>query len=201
MIRDTFIEIFSDIWPMLFIFSIVVISIRLAYFYETKEKIIFYKEIMYLLFVIYILCLFYVVTFQDVSWSTSNYIPFKEMFRYSFGSRLFFKNVIGNSIMFLPYGFFVSYLLKTKKPFLILLLSFVGSITIEATQLIIGRVFDIDDIFLNVIGGLSGYFLYRILHNIREKLPRILKNDAFYNIIFIVILIICVLYFTKALGV
>ena len=32
-----------------------------------------------------------VVTFQDVSWSTSNFTPFKEIFRYEIGDRLFYK--------------------------------------------------------------------------------------------------------------
>ena len=88
--------------------------------------------------------LFHIVTFQDVTWSTSNFTPFKEIFRYTFGSRAFYKNVVGNMIMFMPYGF-VSYFISLK-PYLILLLSLIVSITIETTQLI-GRVFDIDDIF------------------------------------------------------
>src|SRR5699024_1806752 len=109
-----------------------------------------------LLFIIYVLCLFYVVTFQDVSWSTSNFTPFSEMFRYEIGSRLFIKNVLGNVILFLPYGFFAAYYLKLKKPWSILGLSILVSLTIETTQLLIGRVFDIDDIILNTIGGLFG---------------------------------------------
>ena len=38
-------------------------------------------------------------------------IPFKEMFRYNIGSRLFVKNVLGNMLMFLPY--FLVFILKT----------------------------------------------------------------------------------------
>ena len=115
MIRETLISIFEDIWPMLLIFSVVLVSIRLTYLYVNKEKIVIYKELLSLFFILYILCLFHVVTFQDVSWSTSNFIPFKEMFRYQIGSRLFFKNVIGNMIMFFPYGFFISQYIKIKK--------------------------------------------------------------------------------------
>lgn len=82
---------------------------RITYILKYKVDFILYKELFSLLFVIYVMCLFYVVTFQDVSWSTSNFIPFKEIFRYEFGTKLFFKNVIGNMIMFVPFGFFVSY--------------------------------------------------------------------------------------------
>ena len=105
MLRNSILEIFNQTWPMIIICTVVLSSMRIIYIIKNKSSFVFYKEIMMLLFIIYIMCIFYVVTFQDVSWSTSNFIPFKEMFRYEFGSRLFFKNVIGNMIMFMPYGF------------------------------------------------------------------------------------------------
>ena len=194
MFKETILEIFEHIWPMLFIFSIVLSSIRIAYLYEKKEKIVIYREIFNLLFILYILCLFHVVTFQDVAWSSSNFIPFKEMFRYEIGSRLFFKNVVGNMLMFLPYGFFVSNYVKTKRPILILNLIFIASFTIELTQMIIGRVFDIDDIILNIMGGLAGYLIYSVLKEIDHKLPKIFKKELFYNILFLIFIILCILY-------
>ena len=181
-------NILANIWPMILIISIILISLRISYFIKNKEKMILYREILKLGFVIYIMCLFYVVTFQDVSWSTSNFIPFKEMFRYEIFSGMFFKNVLGNMVMFLPYGFFVSYLLKLDKKEIILLLSLLVSCTIETTQLLIGRVFDIDDIMLNTLGGLGGYYIYRLINLIKNRLPNILKNNIFYNIIVIFIL-------------
>ena len=125
MLRGTIMEIFSSVWPLLILVSVIVISLRVTYIIKYKPKIIFYKEMIYFGFILYILCLFYVVTFQDVSWSTSNYVPFKEMFRYSFGSRLFFKNVVGNMLMFMPFGFFVAYILKLKKVWIMSLLSLI----------------------------------------------------------------------------
>ena len=94
-------------WPMVLISVVILVSFRLSYLFKNKEKLVLYKELLGLSFVIYILCLFQVVTFQDnVSWSSNNFIPFREMFRYNIGSRLFVKNVLGNALMFLPYGFF-----------------------------------------------------------------------------------------------
>ena len=138
--------------------------------------------------------LFYVVTFQDVSWSSSNFIPFKEMLRYRIFSNLFFKNVVGNMIMFLPYGFFTSYFLKLDRKKTIIYLSLLVSCTIEFTQLLIGRVFDVDDIILNVLGGLFGYFIYRFVYFVRDHLPKVLKNNIFYNII-VVIILSCIFYY------
>lgn len=148
-------------WPMVLISIVILVSLRVCYLIKNKEKLVLYKELLGLSFVIYILCLFQVVTFQDnVSWATNNFIPFKEMFRYDIGSRLFVKNVVGNALMFLPYGFFVSYYLKNTKPWLTLILTVVASFSIELVQMVIGRVFDIDDILLNLLGGYLGYLVY-----------------------------------------
>ena len=65
----------------------------------------------------------------------------------------------------------------------------------------IGRVFDVDDIMLNVLGGLLGYLLYRMIHNLKDKLPAFLKNNLFYNIIVTIIIGIILFYIFNVLGV
>lgn len=189
MLQETILNIFENSWPMIFIFSMIVISMRIADIVKNDRKVVFYKEILGLLFIVYILCLFHVVTFQDVTWSSSNFIPFKEMLRYRFASSLFFRNVLGNMLMFIPFGFFVSYFLKLKKPYSILLLSLLISSTIETTQLLIGRVFDVDDIILNVVGGVVGFAVYKLFSILKEHLPAFLKKDMIYNIIMLILLL------------
>ena len=201
MFNTTIKNIIFNIWPMIIIMTVILSSIRITSMIKNKEKFILYDELLKLGFLIYIISLFYVVTFQDVSWSTSNFIPFKEMFRYRVFSTMFFKNVIGNMIMFLPYGFFISYILKLDKKKIVLILSLLISITIEVTQLIIGRVFDVDDILLNVVGGLLGYFIYRIITKIESHLPTFLKNNCFYNIMVSGLVIIILVYVYKIIGV
>lgn len=172
MFVDAIFKIYSEIWPMLLIFCVVIVSLRIADILKNKKEINLCKEIGNIIFTIYIMFLFEIVTFQDVSWSTANFIPFKEMFRYVIGSKLFIRNVIGNMFLFLPYGFLVSYSLRLKKPYILLLLTIIVSLTIETTQLLIGRVFDIDDIFLNIVGSLFGFFIYRIIAKIIESLKK-----------------------------
>ena len=139
--------------------------------------------------------MFQVVTFQDtVSWSSNNFIPFREIFRYDFGSRLFVKNVLGNMLLFLPFGFFVSYFLKCKKAWLPLILTMIASISIETVQMVIGRVFDIDDIILNIIGGMLGFGIYKLLDIINNHLPAVLKNPIVYNIIIVLCSILMAMY-------
>lgn len=194
MFRSTFLSILEQTWPMILICSVIIVSMRIVWIFKEKKEVIFYKELLALCFIIYVMCLFYVVTFGDVSWSTSNLVPFKEMFRYQIGSKLFFKNVVGNMIMFMPYGFFVSYFLKLKKPLSIFGLSILTSFTIEFTQLQIGRVFDVDDIILNIIGSLLGFFLYYFIMKIKEYLPSILKKQMIYNILIVILILIAILY-------
>ena len=177
-------------WPMIIISVVVLVSFRICYLVKNKERIVLYKELLGLSFIIYILCLFQVVTFQDnVSWSTNNFIPFKEMLRYNIGSRLFVKNVLGNMLMFLPYGFFISYYLKNKRPTLTLILTVIASFSIELVQMVIGRVFDIDDIILNLLGGYLGYMCYYWLGSFSEKLPKVFKSELFLNVVSAIILI------------
>jgi len=115
MLRNSLLEIFSETWPTIILSTVIIVSMRIVDLIKNKKQVVLYRELLSLLFVIYVLCLFYVVTFQDVSWSTSNFVPFQEMFRYDFGSRLFIKNVLGNMLLFIPYGFFMAYYLKIKK--------------------------------------------------------------------------------------
>lgn len=201
MFRQTILDIFGQSWPMILIVTTIIVSMRIAYLLKNYKELVLYKELIMLLFIIYVMCLFYVVTFQDVSWTTSNFVPFKEILRYKFGTRLFFLNVIGNMLMFVPYGFFVGYILKTKKVITALVLGLITSITIETTQLQIGRVFDIDDIILNVVGVIIGFYLFRFLDGIKEKLPKFLKNPITYNIIIIALLVVFVLYLFNVIKV
>ena len=189
-IYNTLQGVINVTWPMVMISAIIMISFRLCYLIENNEKIVVYKELCMLIFGVYILCLFQVVTFQDeVDWATNNFIPFHEIMRYNISSRLFFKNVLGNMIMFFPFGLFCSYYLKADRIKLPLLLTIVASLSIECVQLAIGRVFDVDDIILNILGGSIGYFLYSILKRISDHLPRFCKTEWFLNILSVLVLI------------
>ncbi len=187
---NTIHDIINSTLPMVIVTVIVLVAIRLIYLLKNKEHIVLYREIFMLTFIVYILCLFQIVTVQDtVSWSTNNFVPFREILRYDIGSALFFKNIIGNILLFLPFGFFVSYIIKSKDVILPLIICIVCSISVETVQLYIGRVFDVDDIILNVIGGIAGYFVYRIVHNFAAKLPKAFQSELFLNIITIVLFV------------
>ena len=193
MLKNIFLDVFSDTWPTILIAVVIAVSLRLAYLLKGHKKIILYKELLMLIFIIYALCLFHVVTYQDVNFGTNNFIPFKEIFRYDLGTPKFIKNIIGNIIMFIPFGFFVSYFLKSKKISIPLILTIILTTTIETVQYYIGRVFDIDDIILNIVGGILGYLLFITMDFLQNKIPG-LKNNHILNLLIIIIIVIIVIY-------
>ena len=64
-----------------------------------------------------------------------------------------------------------------------------ASLTIETTQLMIGRVFDIDDILLNIIGGILGHYLYIIILKIGNMCPKVFQAEWFLNLVSIILLV------------
>ncbi len=168
---------------MIVLFTIVISIIRITSLLYAKEKIIIYKELKTLMAIIYIFSLFYLVTTTDFESYSNNFIPFKEMTRYHLSSKLFFRNVIGNILLFVPFGYLVTDMImdKAKKCHIAipLTITFITSLIIEIIQMNIGRSFDIDDIILNFIGGIFGYFIFIIMHAIFNRI----KNEKILNII------------------
>ena len=193
VVKNIIDEMLPSIWPMVAFISIVAITLRCAYVFKGSRKFVLHKELLSLVFIIYILCLYYILMGQDGT-SGVNLIPFKEMFRYSFGSYKFMKNILGNILLFIPFGFFASYYLNNRKASLILIVSLIVSGLTEGLQYYTGRVFDIDDIILNVFGGFIGYLLYVGLMAIKGKLPKFMKSDAFINFMIILLVILIVLF-------
>lgn len=201
MLKGTIIQILNQTWPMLLICIVIIVSLRVGYIVGNKVKIKLYKELITLCFILYFMCLFYIVTFQDVSWSGSNFVPFKEMFRYEFGSKPFVKNILGNVLLFMPYGFAIGYYTRTKKIRYSILLGLILSLSIETTQYLIGRVFDVDDIILNLIGTILGFMFCVAFIDIRDKLPDVLKKEWIYNLIIITFIVLIILYLLNIFGV
>ena len=138
--------------------------------------------------------LFGLVTSTDFESYSNNFIPFKEITRYSINSSLFYKNVIGNVLLFVPFGYFINNILQNKRFYISIIITFITSLSIEFIQMNIDRSFDIDDIILNMIGGILGYLIYRFLEYIKDKIPKFLKKEWLYNVIWILIFMLGTLF-------
>ncbi len=197
---DTFYWAISETWPMLTLFIVIMTVLKLTRVIINHDKFIFYKEFYSLLFIIYILLLYFLLLSTENAASGMNFIPFKEMTRYSIGSKAFFYNVIGNIVLFVPFGYFVSDYLKAKKVSHILIVSILISLTAELIQFKIGRAFDVDDIILNVIGSIIGFMFYISIKAVKLHLPRFLQNNIFYNILAVLVIIAIVILFGSIWG-
>ena len=152
MFSEAFHNIVNSALPMLIIFIVVICTVRISYIRSTNQKIILHNEIFNLLFIIYVLLLFELLTGTENSYGSGiNNIPFKEIMRYEFGSKMFIYNVLGNILIFVPFGYFISRYVKPKKILPIIVDALITSVTVETVQLKIGRSFDIDDIILNIV--------------------------------------------------
>lgn len=191
MIEGFRIEVISLLkytWPTIVMAVIIAVLLKTTDLIVNKKKLVLHEELLKLCFIIYILCLFYVVTFQDVSWSSHNYIPFKEILRYEIGSKNFYKNIFGNMLLFVPYGIFIAKYVKLKQPLIVGIISFITSLSIEVIQFLIGRVFDVDDIILNVVGCYIGFGIYLLFEKWGSKLPKFFHKDIVWDIFSVLLL-------------
>ncbi len=81
-----------------------------------------------------------------------------------------FVNLFGNVLLFVPAGILLPAIYKKQQNFFRFLLTCPGTIlTVETIQLftLLG-IFDIDDIILNLIGMILGFFLWKLFHIIRK---------------------------------
>ena len=65
-IRTMITGVLPDVWPVIIIITVIACSIRIAYIINNNKEFCFYKELFMLLFVIYVMCLFEIVTVQYV---------------------------------------------------------------------------------------------------------------------------------------
>lgn len=92
-----------------------------------------------------------------------NLVPFRTVagFFTHFSADRFLVNIVGNIVMFMPWGFGPVLLWKKKQTVLsVAARSLALPVFIETCQLFIGRSVDVDDLILNFVGGCLGAALY-----------------------------------------
>ncbi len=104
-------------------------------------------------------------------WENLNLIPFR-MFRiygYYFRWHNFLYiiiNFIGNMLVFLPLGFFPALLFRNNRWWRSVLVGGGISVFVECGQFFLVRQSDIDDVILNALGALLGYWTFLLLRKI-----------------------------------
>lgn len=142
---------------------------------KTQKRIRLWGRI---LFILYLLCALYVMFFSEsldrelVSDTyRCNLTLFKEIkrfwnMRYTYGWNVTLINLVGNVVCFLPFGFLLPTISRKsifKNIITVTIWAMLLSFGIETAQLLtkVGA-FDVDDIFLNTLGGCLGYIIFRL---------------------------------------
>ena len=134
------------------------------------------------LFVLYLVFIVYFLIFAEVYGRSGtmeayhyNLVLFREInrfiqYRQELGAFAVFANLFGNILIFVPYGFLLPMGSKKRSFLTTTWNSFFMSLCVEIFQLItkVGS-FDVDDLFLNTLGGILGYILFVICNALRRR--------------------------------
>lgn len=77
--------------------------------------------------------------------------------------------LIGNMLMFLPFGFFLPFITEKITRKNIFVVAVAVPLLVELLQMVFGRSFDVDDLISNFIGIVTGFFLACIIRSKRAK--------------------------------
>lgn len=147
---------------------------------ETAKKI---RTVGIFLFVLYLILLTYFLFFAESYGRVPtqreyryNLELFKEIqrfwdYREQLGWSAIF-NLWGNVVAFMPFGCILPVIWKkTRGFFRIFFLTFGFSLAVETIQLVskVG-IFDVDDLVLNTLGGIMGYFVFAVCNHIRRRI-------------------------------
>lgn len=132
----------------------------------------------WILFICYLVGISYFLFFSERYGRTEgnseyryNLTVLKEITRFityqkTIGLEGFLVNLFGNVIAFMPFGFCLPMISrKDSKFYRVFFWAFAFSLAIETIQLLykIG-IFDVDDLILNTLGGIFGYWCFCIFH-------------------------------------
>ncbi len=143
------------------------------------KKIRIFGKVM---FVIYIIFLFYFLIFSDCYGRVGkmeeyhyNIILFKEIrrfweYREELGCFAVFTNLVGNILIFIPFGFLISLVSSQRRGLMSVYFSMGLSLCVEVFQFFTKTgSFDVDDLVLNTVGGIFGWIVFLIINNVRRR--------------------------------
>jgi len=128
------------------------------------------------IYTVWMLYLLFFATFRDsptILFEIKT-VPFETINEYSTKVVLWdkteaFKNVFGNIILFIPYGFLGILYSKLSQFGWLFLVFFIAINIIEFSQFYFKRGYaDIDDVILNTFGAIVGFFIYKKFFFIKD---------------------------------
>ena len=161
------------IFPCVFILStLIYLPIGLLL---KKQKLFLSRKLCIFAFIGMILMLLYATIFWyglDINFHPDYHLlnlhPFIWMSTiYSMGLKKMLQQLILNICMFIPLGFLLPILFRMFRKFwTTLFATFLVTLFIEVFQYFIGRSADIDDLIMNIMGGILGFALYALFKKV-----------------------------------
>lgn len=175
-----------DLSTILF-FSIIFFPI---YLITAKEKGEFFIHSLFFFYLLGVLSVtFFPIPYQDMAlargrehaYLSNNFYPLASIIEILEDGRSYviIRQLLGNLILLLPLGFFIPLLFPQKRSWTkVLGIGFLTSLSIESLQLLLSwllgftyKIFDVDDLWLNTLGVLFGYGLWRLWEKVKKFLP------------------------------
>ena len=181
---------FIQVIPITLLVGLLYIIFRFLKIKKNNSDINYKMEIVHLIFICYIVGLFNLVLVPRNFWNTIwynifysfNENSFEGIFDFSYNFipaiyKIIIGNyalgswvktmIVGNLLMFIPMGILLSLCLKSisrKDMFKYVLLI---PLAIEVIQLVVGRSFDIDDLVMNFLGIVIGYYIVELAKKLK----------------------------------
>ena len=141
-----------------------------------------YRILGKILFVLYIIFIFYFLLISEAYGRVGemkeyhyNLVLFQEIKRFwnykeQLGMIATLTNLVGNVLVFLPFGFFMPMASRYRSFMSTTFYSLGLSLIVEISQLFMKvGCFDVDDLFLNTVGGMLGYIAFMICNATRRS--------------------------------
>ncbi len=131
------------------------------------------NKFLYIILAIYSALILRLIVFKyppGITFSTANanLIPFKTILGYLSGEPTWWiamRNLLGNIIILVPFGFLTAILYQKIKLISVLLIGVFVGIILELLQVIFkSGILDIDDVILNSLGVIIGYLLFIFIY-------------------------------------
>lgn len=187
---NSIINQFIQVIPITLLVGLLYIMFRFLKLKKNNSDINYKKEILYLIFVCYIVGLFNLVLVPRNFWNTIwhnifynlNENPFEGIFDFSYNFiPTIYKIIIGeytldswgkamivgNFLMFIPMGILLSLCFENFKKKNMFKYAVLIPLAIEVLQLVVGRSFDIDDLVMNFLGIVIGYYLVKLIKKLK----------------------------------
>ncbi|MBR7798140.1 hypothetical protein GT022_19145 [Agaribacter marinus] len=134
-----------------------------------RKKLLLSSTLIYLIFLtsIHFIEFYLLITLKGYSEDSANLIPFSTIANYisslsSYNLSIWFYNLFGIIVAFLPFGVLVALIIKNSYAF-VFNFTLIFSTLLELLQyLLMLGVFDIDDIILSLLGSTIGFFIFNI---------------------------------------